>query len=841
MVKSCAKSTKEENEENVNVELIENEDELPEKDKDTSESENKTKAFNCPTCKTVIKFDTPTGNDVSQQWAEIFPDNHFIANLIEKVEMHFVENNCESCSKDGSVSAEKAVKWCQTCKIAFCDSCIKAHDVIKACRDHVVLSLSDMRSDPLQSIRNTRKEISCMQHRDKILEYYCVDCHVAICSTCAAVQHRRCELVEPILDAVQKLKPEQEFLQNDLEKQTQLIKDWEVEYEKEVKELAINKENLIKEMSSLRFKINEALLNLENKFVQSLDEKHKETLVEASDRLREVEVMKKNVVSTNKFVKTLIQFGSDSELLSIFDMIKVKVDDLRSNIQKAKINKLNKRFKIAFDPCIQRILEIKSFGKIVDVVDLNKENFLSMNGYEEHLGSGTHRKPSVKRVGTFRVDKPSDGPGTPIQNSSSATSTSSESVSSQEMAPPVRSRRSMPAPRPFPRESKTPTPRTIAARSGTMPRQPRTPRPSSVTRFHSQSNSDMRTRSDNNNNENKRTPVKKPLDDALEKRIQQRIIQEHNANVKTQEKSKLISAVKISSNDINRIKFPEKAALQEKSKSTPLLFTINGRTDGDAKKCWPLDVAVLEDGTPVITDFHNKKVKAFSAAGSVMGQVTVPSWPHGIVDVSSRELAVTLPELATIVFTIVQDSSMRIRKRIRTAKQYRGISCDAISDPNNPCLVASCCASGNQSVDILTLDGVIINTFREDYRSEGHLLFSWPYYVTTNNQGDIIVSDCQARNGVICLSRTGKVKYDQLLPDNVVRDPRGICTDRHGNLLLADKVGNAVHCLGTDGMYQSVLLTSVDGLDRPIAVCLSPYGHLIVTQENGDIKIFKHG
>lgn len=53
------------------------------------------------------------------------------------------------------------------------------------------------------------------------------------------------------------------------------------------------------------------------------------------------------------------------------------------------------------------------------------------------------------------------------------------------------------------------------------------------------------------------------------------------------------------------------------------MFSFNGRTDGDAKKCWPLDVAVLEDGTPVITDFHNKKIKAFDATGTVMGEVNL--------------------------------------------------------------------------------------------------------------------------------------------------------------------------------------------------------------------------
>jgi hypothetical protein len=55
-----------------------------------------------------------------------------------------------------------------------------------------------------------------------------------------------------------------------------------------------------------------------------------------------------------------------------------------------------------------------------------------------------------------------------------------------------------------------------------------------------------------------------------------------------------------------------------KSRSVPLLFSFNGKTDGDAKKCWPIDIAVLEDGTPIITDFHNMKIKAFDPSGCVV-------------------------------------------------------------------------------------------------------------------------------------------------------------------------------------------------------------------------------
>jgi hypothetical protein len=250
---------------------------------------------------------------------------------------------------------------------------------------------------------------------------------------------------------------------------------------------------------------------------------------------------------------------------------------------------------------------------------------------------------------------------------------------------------------------------------------------------------------------------------------------------------------------------------------------------------------VLEDGTPIITDFHNKKIKAFDPSGCVIGETSVPSWPHGIVDISSSELVVTLPELSTLIFVVLKDNNMRIRKRIRTAKQYRGVACDAVSVPGNPCIVVSCCSSGGQCVDVMTVDGAILQTYRDDYRQHGRLLFTWPYYICTNNNGEIIVSDCQSRNNLICLCRNGKARYEESMNESVIRDPRGMCTDRLGNIIIADKNGNAVHLIGNDGKYRSIVLNSNDGLVSPIAVCLSPFGHLIVTQENGDMKVFKFG
>ncbi|XP_061189281.1 E3 ubiquitin-protein ligase TRIM33-like [Saccostrea echinata] len=815
------------------------------------------KLYNCPVCKADIHISIPSGNNNTDQWADLFPDNNFIQNMIEKIEMLTENKNCESCTREDNQDQAKAEVWCQTCKVAFCEACIKAHNIIKACREHQVMPLNNMRQDPIESIKENKKEIACPYHREKIIEYYCVDCHVTICSSCVAMQHRRCEIVETIREAVQKLAPEKDYITKDIEVQSKVLEEWEKEHIRELSELKTNKENLIKEMSGLRKKVNEVLLNLENKLVDTLDQKHKDTIVEVNDRLKDVEEMKKTLMNTSRFMKYLTEFGSDSELVSVFDVIKVQTDDMRSTIQKAKTNKLNTRFKLAIDPAIQRVLEMKSLGKIVDMVDLNA------NGLKNY--QPVERSSSIKRTGTFRVEKPVPPPSS-LHSSSSASSTSNESISSQEMAP-TRPRRNQPI-KPSLRESmgiKTPRPsetpsagsgrKTPPVRSGTMPRTIRVQRPPSVTRTKSSGGleavkekngiTNIRATTPSNVRDRPTTPSAR-LSGVLSPRTARKEAPQppprpksagrQSSTVKTPSKEEIPiddQSKKKSTEDIKQQSPP-------KSKGLPLMFTFNGRTDGDAKKCWPLDVAVLEDGTPVITDFHNKKIKAFDATGTVMGESAVPSWPHGLVDVSSCELAVTLPELSTIMFVVVQETSMRIRKRIRTSKQYRGVSCDAITCPGNPSLVVTCCAAGMQCVDVLTLDGVLIQTYRDDYRHKGQLLFTWPYYVTCNTQGEVVVSDCQSKNGIICLYRDGKVRYEANLSQDVIKDPRGICTDRFGNIFIADKTGNTIHCLDNEGKYKSILINQTDGLQSPIAVCLSPFGQLVVTQENGDIKVYKH-
>lgn len=76
-------------------------------------------------------------------------------------------------------------------------------------------------------------------------------------------------------------------------------------------------------------KVNEVLLNFENKFVDFLDQKYKDIFVEVNECLKDVEEMKKMLMNMIRFMNYLMEFGSDLEVVFVFDVIKVQMDDMR--------------------------------------------------------------------------------------------------------------------------------------------------------------------------------------------------------------------------------------------------------------------------------------------------------------------------------------------------------------------------------------------------------------------------------------------------------------------------------------------------------------------------------
>jgi hypothetical protein len=62
--------------------------------------------------------------------------------------------------------------------------------------------------------------------------------------------------------------------------------------------------------------------------------------------------------------------------------------------------------------------------------------------------------------------------------------------------------------------------------------------------------------------------------------------------------------------------------------------------------------------------------------------------------------------------------------------------------------------------------------------------------------------------------------------------------DAHGNVYIADVDGSRVHFVTSEGKYGGEVLSNKDGLREPLAIHWADDGHVILTQSNGDVKIF---
>ena len=70
--------------------------------------------------------------------------------------------------------------------------------------------------------------------------------------------------------------------------------------------------------------------------------------------------------------------------------------------------------------------------------------------------------------------------------------------------------------------------------------------------------------------------------------------------------------------------------------------------------------------------------------------------------------------------------------------------------------------------------------------------------------------------------------------------PYGVCTDMHGNILIADNWNHKVHLISGDGRFLRYLLTKDDGLHWPQALAIDKQGHLLVAELQGSVKVYQY-
>ncbi|XP_013411612.1 brain tumor protein [Lingula anatina] len=131
----------------------------------------------CPTCRQETLL--PASGVVG-----LLPD-YAVSNLLEANAEIGNALSCTGCkSKDTN-----AVARCFDCANFLCPNCVMAHQFMHCFEGHRVLTLGELQNKNDQEV-NVEKSVTCSQHKNEIMKYFCKVCETPICKECTQGDHK---------------------------------------------------------------------------------------------------------------------------------------------------------------------------------------------------------------------------------------------------------------------------------------------------------------------------------------------------------------------------------------------------------------------------------------------------------------------------------------------------------------------------------------------------------------------------------------------------------------------------------------------------------------------------
>ncbi|XP_022794166.1 E3 ubiquitin-protein ligase TRIM71-like [Stylophora pistillata] len=133
----------------------------------------------CPECRKESQV--PEGN------LQHLPTNFRINSLLDVLAIKECSSTgvkCGNCDKRRVQSF-----YCFQCYAFWCEECITAHNLLKANKYHRVLALKDFEDQDIKDALKRPEFCSRQGHEKKELEYFCVKCEEAVCSSCVVTAH----------------------------------------------------------------------------------------------------------------------------------------------------------------------------------------------------------------------------------------------------------------------------------------------------------------------------------------------------------------------------------------------------------------------------------------------------------------------------------------------------------------------------------------------------------------------------------------------------------------------------------------------------------------------------
>lgn len=166
--------------------------------------------------------------------------------------------------------SQLSVVWCTDCDEGLCHDCKEHHRLLKATRNHHILSIDEYQKLP-SFIANIK--LYCDEHDEKY-QLFCREHNKVLCRKCAiSEKHAECREIFPVEDVIQNAQTsvsftEVESLFLELGNNFTLILE---DRQKSVSSIEASKKKIEAEISAIRQRINQHLDSIQDLFIAELN------------------------------------------------------------------------------------------------------------------------------------------------------------------------------------------------------------------------------------------------------------------------------------------------------------------------------------------------------------------------------------------------------------------------------------------------------------------------------------------------------------------------------------------------------------------------------------------
>ncbi|XP_045193774.2 uncharacterized protein LOC123549616 [Mercenaria mercenaria] len=258
--------------------------------------------------------------------------------------------------------------------------------------------------------------------------------------------------------------------------------------------------------------------------------------------------------------------------------------------------------------------------------------------------------------------------------------------------------------------------------------------------------------------------------------------------------------------------------------SVKSVSTVSVKESSDTEVCNIVGICQLSDGTIILADCANSKVKRLDDQYRVSDHCVLEAGPTGICCTGINEVAVKLAN-NKVQFVSVGAQMLKTRAFDIEGGIYIGFVrfADTLWSYN-----------GN-GADIYCKSGTLLKTLKND--SPGKQLIkstsSTRVFPVASNKSSVYVSDLGSR--VLCLDASENV--DMMLTETKLKDIKAACISNYDVMFAAGYSSHNIMMFGSDGKSLGELIASDQGIGYPKSLCYDRKKHKLVVGCANNISV----